>query len=179
MVLSIEERKIFFKNWLKLLIFVNNKYNIINNFGTPKSPVGLIPEELMKIRNKLWGNNFLINEYLEKAKLKNEDKNIVSSWNKSIKGKYLFIKSLKKYSVFMDFENKKLYGVYGISSPIDEIVPYLPIMIKTVIIPFNGKIIFDSLIEMDNMSFGRNMRQSFNEEYIEIKKESGIINILE
>jgi len=178
MFLSVNEKKLFFKNWLKLLIFVNDKYNIIENFGAPKSPVGLKIDELIKIRKKLWENSFLINEYLETTRIKKEDKNIVDSWNKFIKGKFLFIKSLKKYSVFMDFENKKLYGVCGISSPIIDIVPHIPIMIKTTIIPFNDKIIFDGLIEMDNVSFGKNMRQSFNEEYIETKKKNGIINML-
>jgi hypothetical protein len=179
MVLSIEERKMFFKNWLKLLAFVNKKYKIIKNFGNPESPVGLNIDELMKIREKLWENSYIINEYLEKTKINNEDEKIVNSWNKYINGKFLFIKSLKKYSIFMDFDEKRLFGVYGISSPIVDMMPYLPIMIQTVLIPFNGKIIYDSLIKQDNVSFGKNMRQSFNEEYIEIKRRNGIINILD
>ena len=179
MVLTIDEKEVFFKNWLKLLAFVNSKYDIAKNFGNPKSPVGLNIEELMKIRNKLWENEFLINEYLKKAKIKNFDKDVIFSWNKNVKGKFLFIKSLKKHSVFMDLNKKKLYGVYGISSPIIDMMPYLPIMIQTVLIPYNGKIIFDSLIIRDNVSFGRNIRQSFNEEYMEIKKNNGIITVLE
>ena len=79
----------------------------------------------------------------------------------------------------MELDKKYLYGVYGISSPIIDIMPYIPIMIQTVLIPYNGKIIFDSLIKMDNISFGGNMRQSFNEEYMEIKKNNGIKTILE
>ena len=179
MVLSTEERKRFYKNWLILLTFVNNKYKIIDNFGSPKSPVGLNLNEVALIRNKLWENNFLINDYLEHSKIKKEDKDIVKSWNNFVKGKYLFIKSLKKYSVFMDFENKKLYGVNGISSPISDMMPYLPIMIQTVLIPFNWKIIYDSLIERDNISFGKNMRQSFNDEYMKLKRDYGIIDNLE
>jgi hypothetical protein len=179
MFLSVEERTIFFKNWLKLLTFVNNKYKIVKGFGTPKSPLGLNPNELIQIRNKLWENSFLINEYLDTAKINNTEKSIIKSWNKYIKGKFLFLKSLKKYSIFIDFDNKKNYGVHGISSPIIDIMPYLPVMIQTVLIPFNGKIIFDSLIQRDNISFGRNMRQSFNEEYIEIKRKYGIINSIE
>jgi hypothetical protein len=179
MVLSTEERKLFFDNWLKLLTFVNDKFKIVKSFGAPKSPVGLNPDELIKIRNKLWENSFLINEYLEKVKIENEEKSIVGSWNKFIKGEYLFLKSLKKYSILMNLQNNRIYGVYGISSPIIDIMPYLPIMIQTVLIPFNGKIIFDSLIERKNISFGRNMRQSFNDEYNEIRKKHGIISIIE
>ena len=179
MFLSVDDRKLFFKNWLQLLTYVNDKYSIIDNFGTPKSPVGINTDDLLKIREKLWDNNFVINEYLEKAKLEDEEKNIVSSWNKFIYAKFLFIRSLKKYSVFVDFGEKKLYGVYGISSPIIDLVPYIPVMVKTVLIPFKDKIIFDSLIGIDNVSFGGNMRRSFNEDYMEIKKENGIITTLE
>jgi len=179
MVLTIEEKDNFFKNWLKLLAFVNKRYDIVKNFGSPKSPIGLKIEELVKIRDRLWEKDFIINEYLENTKLKKYDKDIVSSWNKNVKGKFLFIRSLKKYSVLMELDKKYLYGVYGISSPIIDIMPYIPIMIQTVLIPYNGKIIFDSLIKMDNISFGGNMRQSFNEEYMEIKKNIGIKTILE
>ena len=52
MVLTIDERENFFKNWLKLLTFVNNKYDIIKNFGNPKSPIGL-NEEYIKIKKNL------------------------------------------------------------------------------------------------------------------------------
>ena len=41
------------------------------------------------IRNKLWENNFIINDYLKQAKMKKEDKNIIESWNSFVKGKYL------------------------------------------------------------------------------------------
>ena len=179
MFLSIEERKVFFKNWLKLLIFVNNKYKIIKSFGCPKSPIGLDPDELIKIRNKLWKNKMCINEYLKYSNIKNEDRNIVNLWNNFICEKFLFIKSYKKYSVFMDFSNNKIYGVNGISSPIINIIPYLPKMIKTTLIPFNGKIIFDSLIEVENITFGKNMEKSFNEEYMKLKRKIGIIEVLE
>ncbi|MCL2410174.1 MAG: hypothetical protein FWC97_00890 [Treponema sp.] len=179
MVLPIEERNLFFKNWLKLLTFVNNEYKIVSKFGAPKNPVGLDPNDLIQIRDKLWENKSIIDKYLNQARLKNEDKNIVSSWKNFRKGKFLLIKSLKKYSVLLDIEKEKLYGIYGISSPITDLLPYLPIMIETVLIPFNGKIIYDSLIERDNISFGKNMRQSFHEKYIEIKQKSGIINSLE
>ncbi|MCL2233887.1 MAG: hypothetical protein FWB99_12525, partial [Treponema sp.] len=51
------------------------------------------------------------------------------------------------------------------------IVPNLPMMIETVIIPFKDKIIYDSLIQRHNVILGKNMRQSFNEKYIEINTE--------
>ena len=50
-------------------------------------------------------------------------------------------------------------------------------MIETVLIPFKDKIIYDSLIMCHNIEFGPNYTKSFEEKYIEIKKEKGIKEI--
>jgi len=179
MVLTSIERKNFFDNWLKLLSFVNKEYKIIKNFGKPTKPVGINVNDLMKIRKHLWKNERIIDEYLKTVKLCSKDYVLVNSWKNFIKGKFIVIKELKKYCVFLEIEYQKLYGVHGISCEISEILSPFPIMIETVLIPFNGKIIYDSLTETNNVHFGPNMRKSFNENYMEIKKKYGIIGILE
>ena len=179
MVLTLMERKMFFDNWLKLLAFVNKEYKIIKNFGNPTNPVGINVNDLMKIRKQLWKNEKIIDEYLKTTELSSKDYALVISWKKFIKGKFIVLKELKKYCVFLEREYEKLYGVHGISCEISEVLNPLPIMIETVLIPFNGKIIYDSLTETNNVHFGPNMRKSFNEKYIEIKKEIGIIGMLE
>ena len=179
MVLSIEERIIFYKNWLKLLTYVNNEFRIIDGFGEPNNPVGLNINDLMKIREELWKNINVIDKYIKTSNLNIEDFYLVNSWKNCIKGKYLLIKELKKYCVFLDINKNNLYGVYGISSPFSQMVPCFPFMIETVLIPFNGKIIYDSLITSHNITFGSNMKKSFNEQYSEIKKEKGIAISLE
>ena len=179
MVLSIEERKLFFKNWLGLLSFVNKKHKVIKNFGNPKNPFGLNIDDIKEIREKLWKNTLIIDEYLHNCKISKEDIMIISLWKKRIKGKYMVIKDLKKFTVLMDFENKKLYGVHGISNSINEMIPSIPMMVETVLLPFSGKIIFDSIMGIDNVYFGKNMRQSFHEEYMELKNSIGIINKIE
>jgi len=85
MVLTVEERKLFFKNWIKLLAYVNERYNIVHDFGSPDSPVGLDVYEIKKIRNKLWKNCFIIDKYIKTANLNDEDIKIVNSWKKFIK----------------------------------------------------------------------------------------------
>ena len=175
MVLTFEEKKIFFKNWLKLLTFVNNKYKIIKKFGSPENPVGLNINNIGKIRNKLWENVNIIEEYIKCSNLENEDKDIVVLWKKYKKGKFTIIKTLKKHTIFLDNKKNQLYGVNGITSPIIEMIPFFPIMVETVLIPFKNKIIYDSLLEYDNISFGGNYRRYFIENYNKIKKEKGII----
>ena len=179
MILEDKERKLFFKLWLKLLVFVNNKYKLIKNFGSPEIPVGLNIDDIGKIRNKLWKNYNIIDEFLKYTNLCKNDYEIVNSWKNFIKGKFIVLKNYKEYTVIMDSDNEILYGIYGITNPIIEMVPALPMMIETVIIPLKGKIIYDSLIQRYDVIVGKNMRQSFNEKYIEIKNRIGIKCILE
>jgi len=65
MNLQPKEIKTFFTNWLGLLAFVNDKYNLVKGFGHPKSPKGLNFEFTITIKTKLWENTDVIDEYSE------------------------------------------------------------------------------------------------------------------
>ena len=95
-----------------------------------------------------------------------------------IKARFVIVRHLKKYSVFLTFdEPAKLYGVCGITNPLSDLVPkeMLPHMIETTLLPFNGKIIYDSLFSSFNISFGSGYRRSLKEAYNEAKAKTGII----
>jgi len=76
--------------------------------------------------------------------------------------------------------NGGLYGVVGIACTIKEMFPSfaLPRYSKAVLLPFEGKIIYDSLLTTYNITYGSNMRKSFNEEYRELKNKAGVITTL-
>jgi hypothetical protein len=65
MTLLPEERKTFFRNWLGLLAFVNDKYNLVKDFNHPKSPVNISLDTISKIKTKLWKNVRIIDEYID------------------------------------------------------------------------------------------------------------------
>ena len=176
-----EERKIFFKNWLGLLAFVNEKHRLIRNFGHPKKPFGLKQEDITKIKTKLWENAELIDEYIGSIDLPEEDKHILGGWKNNIPGHFMVITHLKKYSVFMNDKEDMLYGVIGISSPISEMLPLdmLPMMIQTTLLPFKGRIIYDSLFSVYNVHIGPNMKKNSKASYSEIKEQKGIVSTLD
>jgi len=107
-----------------------------------------------------------------------QELSLVASWRKRIAGDFLIYKHLKKYTVFMG--NGGLYGVVGIACTIKEMFPSfaLPRYSKAVLLPFEGKIIYDSLLTTYNITYGSNMRKSFNEEYRELKNKAGVITTL-
>ena len=178
MTLHPEEAKNFFKNWLGLMAFINDKYHIVKDFGQPKKPVKVSPEKVIRIKTKLWENTAIIDEYIDsEKKLPEEDAEILRGWKNNISGPFIVINHLKKHSILMNEKEDTLYGVIGISGPISEMIPgdMLPMMIKTTLIPFKDRIIYDSVFSVNNVQIGPNMRRSLKESYSEIKEKKGII----
>ena len=146
MYLSSEEAKLFFKLWLGLLSYTNQKYSVNPEITEMKSPKGLDIQKIGGIRNKLWENENVIDEYIEATgNLTEHEIQIISDWkNNRISGEFIIVKHLKNYSVFMNIEKPvNLYGVIGISNSISEMIPShaLPIYVNATLIPFERKII--------------------------------------
>jgi len=176
-----QEKTIFFNNWLRLLAFVNDKYKLAENFGHPESPVGIQLEDIVKLKTKLWENTGIIDEYIDSVwDLPRSDIQLLKGWKHKIEGNFIIVKHLRNYSVFLDDTNNLLYGVLGITDSISEAIPAeeLPKMVKTVLIPFKDRIIYDSIFHVYNIQFGHNMRRDCKERYSEIKAEKGIISTL-
>jgi hypothetical protein len=75
----------------------------------------------------------------------------------------------------------KAYGVLGLVSPIQEIIPSraLPVLVEAVLLPFEGKIIYDSLLTPYSVSFGSGIRRNLNEDYRQVQERGGVITSLE
>jgi hypothetical protein len=175
-----QEIDLFFNIWLGLLAYVNDKHGISKGFGHPQKPEGLNQKTVAKLEDKLWEHTGVIDEYIDSVwDMPNEHIQILRGWKKGIAGTFLVLKHLKKYSVFLDDENRVLYGVKGINNPISDVLNRpTPIMTKTMLLPFGEQIIYDSLLYTQNISFGSNIRRELNEMYSEIKQEKGIITCL-
>jgi hypothetical protein len=181
MTLQPQEVTIFFNNWLKLLAFVNDKHKLVKDFGHPESPVGLQYEAIVKLKTKLWENVSIIDEYIDTVwDLPRSDIQVLKGWKNKIEGTFVIVRHLKKYSVFLDDTNDLLYGVIGITNSISEIITpdVLPMMVKTVLLPFGDQIIYDSIFHVHNVQFGPNIRRNCKEQYSEIKEKKGIISTL-
>ncbi|MDR2757381.1 MAG: hypothetical protein LBC20_16925 [Planctomycetaceae bacterium] len=178
MILLPDEREIFYSNFLGLLSYVNDKYKLIQNFGHPQNPAGLNLNEIKTLKDKLWSNVNIIDEYIDSTKeIPDENVQIIQEWKKKISGRFIMMRHLKKYSIFLDDEHGLLYGVNGIQEPISAMIPaaLLPIMVEAVLLPFGDMIIYDGILCSQNIQLGPNIRKWFKGSYTEIKKEKGII----
>ncbi|KKK91250.1 hypothetical protein LCGC14_2714860, partial [marine sediment metagenome] len=73
------------------------------------------------------------------------------------------------------FDHRELIDEF----PMKEVIgPYLPRLITTVLLPFQGRIIYDGLVSGYNITFGGGMKRMLNEEYKQAKEAFGIITSL-
>jgi hypothetical protein len=180
MILTIEERELFWKNWLNLMAFVNDTYKIDKEFAHPTSPVGINLNAGLNISNKIFSNITIIDKFVNTNRIIGEDKELLLSWKGYIKSTFIVLKQLKKYCILYDEENNKWYGVNGITDSIEETIQIqeLPCLIRTVLIPFKNKIIYNSFMENYNVILGNNIRRELTEKYKRIKIENKIIDKL-
>jgi len=87
---------------------------------------------------------------------------------------------LKKYAVFISSKND-VYAVLPLSDDFEKFVhkSELPFYLKTVLLPFNGKIVYDGLFERYNISFGGGIKNDLKELYLIAKQNGKIIETLD
>lgn len=171
-----EDAIMFFALRNILLDYTNYKYKINPELEVLSDINNSNPEEVQAIREKLWSDTNIINDYIKENpnNLDEQSLEIISEWNKKkINDKFVLYKYEDEYSVFIGEEN--IYYVKGLKETIKNIIPEyrLPIFVETVLLPFKEQIIYDSYIIQYSMSFGKGMKDIFDkqyEEFIKLKK---------
>jgi len=180
--LSEEETKQFYETWYGLLGFVNKKKGVIKEQIEPVYPNMISDMKLHKVREVLWENPLLIDEYIESGNLPREEADILRLWGNSfIKGTFLLIEYQKEFALLIgsDKDGKDIvYGVKGISNSIAGIMfRKLPVMVDTVLIPFKGKLIYDSYITSSEIGFKKGAIEMFGRMYENAMKKGIVTSI--
>jgi hypothetical protein len=179
-----EDVNLFFKLWYTLAHSVNDKHKIVPPFKRPVYGDRTNGEQFMAIREELWKHPKWIDEFIkgDGAHFTDEEKTILRSWRKHfVYDKFVAMKHLKKHSVLLPMSEKsKLYGVIGISEEFEMTMQYnpLPYIIETALLPFKGRIVYDSLLMTYNILIGPGFSESLKKTYNETKKACGIIETL-
>lgn len=171
----------FFHIWFSLISFIN--------FFGPDAPEYDLEYsansnlEIYKLRTLLWEHPELIDDYIKAADLPKEHVEILKLWKSNhIKNKFLVMRYEESYAVLLGSNEKAkdvLYGVVGISQPVSTVLlQKLPIMVDTVLLPFKGKIIYDSFMNPMSVTFGPGAQKMFQDQYDKVIQQ-GIITTLE
>jgi len=182
MKLSKEDVESFYKLYHQLLVYVNKKFKIIDGINSPKDFKKFPIEEISKIRERLYKKPELIDSFVKENPLNfsSDELKMIRSWKNFVKGRFYILRYLKNYTIFLDTEEpSKAYGVLALNSPFEEIIgPYLPRLVEAVLLPFNDKIIYDSIFSSYPVTFGGEIRRSLNDDYQKAKARFGIITSL-
>jgi hypothetical protein len=182
MHLSRNEVERFYRIWFPLLYYVNQKRQLVDYFPSAWGKASVEPSAAVTLRDALWADDALRETFIAEnpAKLAPADLALVASWKYRVVGDFFVLRYLKKYTVFLSGGKPvRAYAVLGLVSPIEDIVgPYLPVYVKAVLLPFEGKIIYDSLLAPYNVSFGGGIRRDLNASYRYVQEHEGIITTL-
>lgn len=184
MNLTFDEGNLFYDLYAALLSFVNRKLKVSSGqFSDSREYTSTPPEARVAIRDALFAHRELIDEFVRDnpAKLTADNLEIVVTWKHAVVGKFYVFRYLKKYTVFLTSGGSpnKAYGVLGLADPLEEVIgPSLPRLVTTVLLPFEGRIIYDGLVSGYNITFGGGIKRTLNEEYKQAKEAFGIITSL-
>ncbi|HZK01974.1 MAG TPA: SEC-C metal-binding domain-containing protein [Anaerovoracaceae bacterium] len=180
--LNDEESRQFYEIWYGLLGFINKKKRVIKEQIEPVYPNRISDMKLHEVRETLWENPQLIDEYIEKGGLSKEETDIIRLWGNSfIKGTFLLIEYQKDFALLIGSDkNDKdiIYGVKGISNSIaSTMLRKLPVMVETVLLPFKGKLIYDSYMASSQIGFKKGAMEMFGRIYEKAIKNGIVTNL--
>ena len=181
MKLTPEEAELFFDLTWSLQFFVNRELKIFTKIKTHEEYAALPQNDKLVLREKIYEQPELIDRYIvsNPDRLNDNHLSIVRQWKNFIKGDFYIQRYLKNHAIFIGGDN--VYGVLGLHDAFDNLFPanYLPIYLKTVLLPFQGRIVYDGLMQVYRVTFGGGIRRSLSETYMQAKQNNKIITTLE
>lgn len=168
--IDLHKRLLFFMGKVHKLLPEDADYEVFQR--TPQ-------REKFEIRNLLYEHPWVIDDFLEQYadELSEQERTDIAGFKQFREGSFTVMKQLKKYAVFMDEDY--LFGVLALNDPFETFWGNnLPRYVKTVLIPFRDKIVYDGFITPYPVNFGSGMRASFNHEYKLKKAKHGILTTL-
>ncbi|MBR2066946.1 MAG: hypothetical protein IJ875_01565 [Solobacterium sp.] len=143
-----EEAAQFYRVYMALLEYVNQKYRIVWNCRLLESD-SVDPADISEISEYVFRNpKKIIKEYVKANPfgLSKEDLGITKGFVRGKEETFILHRFEENYTVFCD--DYKSYMVKGLVDNIDEIIdPYsLPTVVRTVLLPYKNGIVFNGVI---------------------------------
>jgi hypothetical protein len=179
MTLSDDEVERFYAIWKPLLLFVNRRLKLVPEMYDADPDDSWDIRKVRILRDAMWADDSLRAAYIAEnpAGLSAADLAMVESWKYRRAGKFFILRHLKSHSVLIG-EDSTVYAVLGLMSPLSEFTEFLPSYVETVLIPFEDRIIYDSLMVPYNISFGRGIRGELEHTYADAKEREAVVTSL-
>jgi hypothetical protein len=169
-----------------LQFYVNQKLKIIPNIASVEAYADDYDfEAKLPVRNALYEKAELIDAFVGEnpAQLSDDELAIVWGWKNFVAGDFYIERFLKQGAITINTgKPPQVYLVLGLTNSLEDMFKYYqrpPILIKTVLLPFKGQIIYDGLFQTYSIFFGGGIRANLKEIYMAAKQNQRIITSLE
>lgn len=184
MRLTDEDAVLFFKLLHALQYYVGQQVGVGPKSRSVEQFARHSGQEKLPARNAVYEHPELIDAFVTQnpQKFPPEELELVRAWKGFVAGDFFIERYLRKYSIWIgEGSPPKVYAVLGLTQGIDEIIPaaYLPYRVRSVLLPFKGKIVYDGLLQPYNIFFGSGIKASLREEYMAAKQNGRIIESIE
>ncbi|MFC7143027.1 hypothetical protein ACFQMA_24830 [Halosimplex aquaticum] len=184
--LSEESEQRFLDLYAHLLVYVNDRFDVIEEIETVADLEQHYTDELLPLRNTLYNESTtdLIEDFVEQnpADLSEADLEQVAAWTDFITGEFVVVRYREDDAIFLDWtEPPKTYAVRPARLPFADLwdESALPVPVSSVaLLPFEDQIVYDGWIGIKNIIFGGSLSTDIDDEYEEAKHRFGIIDSL-
>lgn len=149
-----------------LSIYAHKRLRVVTDyeFCTGELPRSIDEQGQRETMHEVWANPQLIEDYTRENPdhLSMRDLAIINSWTACYTG-YFFIDRCDDGVLRFSTQNRA-FEVCGISREIEEMLPEMPAVVHTTLLPFQDFIVYDQGLRLMQIEFGMNMLQSFKEE---------------
>ena len=177
-----EEADLFYKLMWGLQFFVNQQERILPEIRSLQDYIALSSQEKISVRDRLWAKTSIIDDYLSQnpSGLRADDLAIVHKWKGVVSGTFQILRYLKKHTIFIS-ENSTVYAVLSLNDSFQEMFPGqpTPINVDAVLLPFKGHIVYDGMLKLYPIFWGKNVRAELNDTYMRAKQNGHIVTTLE
>ncbi|MBN1449508.1 MAG: hypothetical protein JW963_00685 [Anaerolineales bacterium] len=181
MQLSREDASLFFKLMPALQTFANQRLKIIKGLKDVEGYKTISNRERVELRNSVYESPEIIDDFVRENpfSFSEDELEIISNWKNFIADSFFIVQLTKKHAIFM--RDDDVYAVLALLQPLQDILGEirLPVYVKTVLLPFKGRIIYDGLLEGHNISFGPGISTSVKNRYRMAKQKGEIIESLD
>lgn len=183
MQLEKKDVDLFYKLYEPLLVYANKKGKISKDTNKTEDIDfrKINKNDFLKVRDYIYDHPEIIDSFVQEnpKNFSDEELTIIKGWKDFVRKEFYIMEHTKEHTAFFDAsKDGKIYGVLGLHSPLENVVEYIPCIVKAVLLPFKEQIIYDGLLIPYSVRFGQTMRKNLMMDYNEVKAKFGIVTSL-
>lgn len=177
MKLRKSDANLFFKLMWSLHLYANGRLRLYPRLGNSLKRYARTRTEVKnEIRTAVYDNFHLLDDFIDENpnKFTPAELRLLRSWRQAIMGDFYVERFLKQGAIFISRSpNAQLFLVQGLHESLaDFFADYdLPLLVAGVLLPFKGRIIYDGLLDVYDVTLNSNIKRDLREMYGQARRQ--------